>query len=102
MSDIYCEDKNLWRISKKDKEITEDLNYDGIEFPVSNKDYSKIEVMNRINNNVFYYEDKIIYPVHLFDQFFDDCLDLLLKDNHYSLIKDFHSLMFKAYVRYFL
>ena len=45
--------KNLWRISRKDKEIAENLNYDGIEFPVSKKDYFKISVINKININVF-------------------------------------------------
>ena len=64
---LNCEGKNLWRTSGKDKKIGEDLNYDGIEFPVSKKDYSKIEVMNKININVFSYEDIIIYPVYLSD-----------------------------------
>ena len=86
--------KNLWRISGKDKEISEKLNYDGIEFPVNKKDYSKIEVMNKINVNVFSYEEKIIYPVYLSDQSFNDVLDLLLVNNHYVLIKDFNRLMF--------
>ena len=40
---LNCEGKDLWRISKKDKEISKNLNYDGIEFPVSKKDYSKIK-----------------------------------------------------------
>ena len=91
---LNFEGKNLWRISKKDKKIAENLNYNGIEFPVSKKDYFKTEVMNKININVFSYEDKIIYPVYLSDQSFDDVLDLLLVNNHYVLIKDFNRLMF--------
>ena len=39
---LNSEVKNLWRISKKDKEISKSLNYDGINFPVSKKDYCKI------------------------------------------------------------
>ena len=70
------------------------MNYSGVEFPVSKKDYSKIEEMNKININVFSYEDKIIFPVYLSDQSFDDVLDLLLVNNHYVLIKDFNRLMF--------
>ena len=35
----------LERISKKDKEISKDLNYSSVDFPVSKKYYSKIEVM---------------------------------------------------------
>ena len=50
--------------------------------------------MNKININVFSYEDKIIYPVYLSDQSFNDALDLLLLNNHYVLIKDFNRLMF--------
>ena len=49
--------------------------------------------MNKININDFCYEDKIIYPVYLSDQYFDDCLDLLLINNHDVLIKDFNRLM---------
>ena len=91
---LKCTDKNLWRISGKDKKISENLNYDGIKFPVSKKDCSKIEVTNTININVFSYEDKIIYPVYLPGQSFNDVLDLLLVNNHYVLIKDFNRLMF--------
>ena len=32
-----------------------DLNYDGIEFPVREKDFSKIETKNNIGINVFCY-----------------------------------------------
>ena len=62
---------------------------------MSKKDYSKIEVMNKININVFSYEEKIIYPVYLSDQSFNDALDLLLVNNHYVLIKDFNRVLFK-------
>ena len=50
--------------------------------------------MNKINIDVFSYENKIIYPVYLSDQSFIDVLDLLLINNHYVLIKDFNRLMF--------
>ena len=50
--------------------------------------------MNKINIKVCSDEDKIIYPVNLSDQSFDDILDLLLANNHYVLIKDFNRLMF--------
>ena len=91
---LNFEGKNLWIISKKDKEISKSLNYDGIDFPVSKKDYCKISIMNKININVFSYENKNVYPVYLSDQSFDDCLDLLLINNHYVLIRDFNRLMF--------
>ena len=50
--------------------------------------------MNKININVFSYEDKTYLPIYLSDQSFNDVLDLLLIKNHSVLIKDFNRLMF--------
>ena len=75
---LNCNGKKLIRITKKDKKISERLNYDRIKFPISKKDYFKISVKNKININVFSYEDKIIYPIYLSDQCFNNVLDLLL------------------------
>ena len=50
--------------------------------------------MNKININVFCYENKAFFPIYLSDQKFDNVLDLLLENNHYVLIKDFNRLMF--------
>ena len=47
----------LERISKKDKKIAGELNYSGVDFPVSKKDYCKIEILNKICVNVFCYEN---------------------------------------------
>ena len=73
------------------------LNYEGINFPVSKKNYCKGEVLNKICVNVFCYENKIVYPFHLSSQKFDDSMDLLLISNnsksHYVYIKDFNSFM---------
>ena len=88
------EGKNLWRITKKDREIAESLNYNFIKFPVSKKDYCKITVMNEININVFCYENRVVFPVYLSDQSFNDTLDLLLISNHYVYINDFNRLLF--------
>ena len=90
--------KNPGRIPKKDREVFKKFNYQGVDFPVYKKDYCKIETLNRIDVNVFSYENKIIYPVYLSNQCFNDCLDLLLISNgftsHYVYIKDFNRLMF--------
>ena len=45
----------LHRIIKKDREIKKlkKINYEGVDFPVSKKDYGKIEVLNNICVNVF-------------------------------------------------
>ena len=82
----------MWRITKR--EIAENLNYNGVDFPVYKKDYCKISVMNKININAFCYENKVVYPVYLSDQSFEDSMDLLLISNHYVYIKDFNKLMF--------
>ena len=90
---LNCESKQLSRITKIDEEISKKLNYIKIEFPVSKKDYDKISVMNKININIFSYENKIIFPIYLSDQSFNDILDLLLINKHYVLIKDFNRLI---------
>ena len=86
------------RITKKAKEIVKELNYSSVEFPVSKKDYDKISVINKINVHVFCYENKMIFPVYLSDQCFNDFFDLLSTSNgftnHYVYIKDFNRLIF--------
>ena len=95
---LNCDGVKLCRITKKDKEIAESLNYSGIDFPVSKKDYGKISVLNKININIFCYENKVIFPVYLSEQSLGDSMDLLLVSNgfinHYVYIKDFNRLMF--------
>ena len=66
------------RIKKTDKKIAEKLNYDGIEFPLQEKDFSKIEVQNNICITVFGYENGLVFPIHVSDQKFEDSIDLLL------------------------
>ena len=90
--------KHPERILKNDKKIAEELNYDGIEFPVQEKDFNKIEVKNNICINVFGYENRLVFPIYISDQKFKDSMDLLLLiDNdksHYVYIKDFDRFMF--------
>ena len=66
------------RIKKTDREFANNLNYDGIEFPVQEKDFSKIEVQNNICVNVFGYENKLVFPVYISDKKFEKYIDLLL------------------------
>ena len=70
----------------------------GIDFPVTVKDYSKLEWKSTININVFGCENKQFYPVYVSKECNEDVLNLLLitKDEkkHSVLIKDFNSLMF--------
>ena len=68
-------------IKKTDKQIARKLDYDGIEFPVQEKDFSKIEVKNNICINVFGYENKLAFPIYISEQKFEDPVDLLLLNN---------------------
>ena len=90
-------DKNPQKITKKDKEFLNNLNYEGIDFPISKKDYCKIEIQNKICINVFCYENKTTYPAYLSDQKFSGSIDFLLISNeflsHYIYIKDFDRFM---------
>ena len=75
-----------------------ELNYEGIEFPVSQKHYNKIEKQNSIRINVFGYENGQPFPIHISKEIFEDQMNLLLitKDEkkHYVLIKDFNAFMY--------
>ena len=80
------------------KKFEEKLNYDEIEFPVQEKDFSKIEMKKNICINVFGYENEMVFPIYVLDQEFQDSMDLLLliDDNksRYVYIKDFDRFMF--------
>ena len=61
---IYVSDQKFEeRIAQEDKKDINNLNYDGIEFPGQEKDFSKIEKKNNICINVFCYEDKLIFQI---------------------------------------
>ena len=78
--------------------ILEKLDYSGIEFPVTVKQYNKIENQNEININVFGYENKQPYPIFVSKEKYDRQMNLLLitedKNKHYVLIKDFNRFMY--------
>ena len=84
---IQKELKNCWK-----------FNYDGIELPVQEKDFNKIEVKNNICINMFRYENGMVFPIYVSDQKFDGSIDLLLliddDKSHHVYIKDFERFMF--------
>ena len=92
------QDKYPQRIKKSDKQYIQDLDYTGIEFPVTTKQYNKIEKQNEIRINVFGYENKQPYPIYVSKEKYDNQINLLLiseNDNkHYVLIKDFNKFMY--------
>ena len=83
---------------QEDKELISDLDFDGIEFPVQKKDFSKIGKKNNISINVFGYKNELVFPIYVSDQKFKDSMDLLLltddDKSHYVYIKDFDRFMF--------
>ena len=84
----------IYKKKKTDKKIVQELNYQGVDFQVSLKDYNKIEEQNNININVFGYENKQFYPIYVSKKKNEDILNLLLitedENKHYVLIKDFN------------
>ena len=79
--------------------MANNLNYDGIEFPIKENDFKKIEIQNNISINGFGFENKLVFTIYISNKKFKDSMDLLLliKDNklHYVFIKDFNRFMFK-------
>ena len=92
------QEKDPQRIKKEDKKMVNELNYDGIEFPVSQKHYNKVEKQNNIRINVFGYEKGQPFPIHISKETFEDQMNLLLitedEKKHYVLIKDFNAFMY--------
>ena len=90
--------KDSQRIKKDDKKYVDKLNYNGITFPVSQKQCRKIEKQNSIKINVFGYEEGQPYPIHIFKETFEDQMNLLLiteeEKKHYVLIRDFNRFMY--------
>ena len=86
------------RITQKDKDLEIDLDYHGIEFPVWEKDFSKIETKNNICINVCCNENKLVFPIDISDQKYQNSMDLLLvidgNKSHYVYVKYFDRFMF--------
>ena len=84
-------------IIKTDKDMVNNLDYEGIKFSVSGKYFGKIEQRNSICINLFCYENNLAYPVYVSDQGFRNRIDLLLITEesrpNYVYIKDFHRFM---------
>ena len=89
---------NPEKIPQADKEPVSDLGYDGTEFAVQEKDFSKFEKKNNTCTNVFGYENGLTFPVYVLGQKFKDSMlmSLLIDDDkfHYMCIKDFDRFMF--------
>ena len=86
------------RIKKIDRKMVQELNYQGVEFPVATEHYGKIEEHNSININVFGYGNEQFYPLYVSKQKNEKVLNLFLvtqgEKQHYVLIKDFNKMMY--------
>ena len=95
------EKKDPQRIKKSDRVYISKLDYSEITFPVTIKQINKIEKKNDIRINVFSYEEKQLFPIHISKEIFEDHMELLLitgeseseYQSHYVLIKDFNKFM---------
>ena len=77
-------DNNPQRITKEDKEFISKLNYEKVDFSVSKKDYSKIEMLTKIciNNQI---KNLMVYGF---------IINIKNFVSHYVYIKDLNSFMF--------
>ena len=98
MRHLNPQEKDPQRIKRDDKQFIEKLDYTNIVFPVSQKQYNKIEKQNSIKINVFGYEEKQPYLIHISKETFEDQMNLLLitedEKKHYVLIKDFNEFIY--------
>ena len=85
------------RIAKADRNMVNDLDYADIKFPVTKKDFCKIEQKSNICVNIVPCGNNLFYPVHISGHKFEDCMDLLLiadeTKSHYVYIKDYNKFM---------
>ena len=81
--------------------MAKELDYTGVTFPVTIRDMGKIEKQNKININVFGY-DEYVFPIRNSKTEYGETLNVLLIEGetksgygqHYVYIKDFNRLNF--------
>ena len=54
---------------------TKQVDYDGIQLSVREKDFDKIEVKSNICINVFGNENRLVFPIFVSDQKFENSID---------------------------
>ena len=84
--------KNSERITKELKKQSEELNWEGIEFPTPINNIKKFEENNNIYANVFSADESLkVYPLRVSEK--NDPIRLFLWKNHYSVVKDMSKLV---------
>ena len=75
----------------------DELNFGGIEFPVTIDKIGRFERQNNISVNVFGFEN-VLFPIYITKEHFDTHVNLLLfsvgTTRHYCLIKDLNKLLY--------
>lgn len=93
---LYPVQRDAARISKY-KDYISALRFDDISFPVKMADISKFEQQNKLSVNVFGYEKRDIFPIHITKHRFEQHVNLLMisdqKKYHYCWIKDLNRLL---------
>ena len=88
--------KNAERISKVLRMQADELNWEGLKFPMELKEISRFETLNEVNVNVFGFEN-LVYPLRISDANHKKCVNLLLinenEKKHYCIIKDMSRLL---------
>ena len=96
-------EKNPQRVTQGDKAVAKKLDYTGVTFPVTIRDIPKIEKQNKININVFGY-DEYVFPIRNSETEYGETLNVLLIEGetksgygqHYVYIKDFNRLNYNV------
>ena len=85
-------------MTREVKKLVNNLNYDGVGFPVRENDFSKIVKKNNIYINKFCYENRLTFPIYVSDQKIENSMNLLLvieeNKSHYVFLKDFDRFIF--------
>ena len=71
------------------------LNLKGLEIPMKIKDIPETENLNNLNIKVFELTNSVLTPIHINTNYDQPQIDLLLFENHYSLITKLHCLIDK-------
>jgi hypothetical protein len=75
------------------KEFENELNFTGIDFPVTINDIPVFEKLNDMCVNVYQYDNGVL-PLQLSDSMSSTVVNLMLYNDHYSLIRNFNALLY--------
>ena len=88
-------EKHAERISKVLRQQADELNWEGLKFPMELKEINRSETLNEVNVNVFGFEN-VVYPLRISDANHKKCVNLLINEDekrHYCVIKDMSRLL---------